>query len=149
MTPYEDQFVALEHDLEDFIASKRENETRWSWVASGRIALAPVLGVLTAALVLSDVPTGVGAASAIVTGLSSLATGLLPDDRKRVGNKVLAAKAQNLRQRVIDREEELLLEQTTPYQMLRRFRYEYSVLNATSSTAAAVQPFWDLPPHGP
>ena len=99
-------------------------------------------------LVMADVPAGIGAASAIVTGLSSLVTGL-PDDRNCVGNKVLAAKAQDLFERVVDREEELRLEQTTPYQLLRRFRYERSILNATSSTAAAVQPFWELPSPRP
>ena len=149
MARYEAQFAALAEEVDAFIEEKHDNETRWSWVASSRILLTPVLGILTAVLVLAEVPKGVGAVSAVVTGLSSLATGMFPDDRKRTGNKVLQAKARNLQQRIRDREEERQLDGVTPYQLLRRFRYELSVLQATSSSVAAVQPFWDVPPMGP
>jgi len=143
---YEARFVELEHELNTFIQQKTVNESRWSWVASGGLVLSPALGGLSAALVIADVPTGLAAASAIVTGLSSVLTRHLPDDKKRIGNKVLAAKAEDLLHRVRDRADELGLEETTPYALLRRLRYEGNVLKATSSAAAAIQPFWEIPP---
>ena len=94
----------------------------------GTRRLTPVLGVMTAIVVLSDASDLVGAISAIVTGLSSIPAELFPDDRKRTGNKVLAAKAANLLERVKNRDDELSLAGTTPYQLLRQFRYELGVL---------------------
>ena len=147
MAAYEARFAELERFLDEFIDEKDKSESRWSLVSSGKIVLTPVLGVMTAIIVLSDTSDLVGAISAIVTGLSSIPAQLFPDDRKRTGNKVLAAKAKNLRDRVKNRDDELTLAQTTPYQLLRQFHYELGVLRATSSTAAAVFPFWEFPPH--
>ena len=146
MAAYQARFAELEQELARFIDEKEANESRWSWVSSGRVVLTPVLGVMTAIVVLSDASDLVGAISAIVTGLSSIPAQLFPDDRKRTGNKVLAAKAANLLERVKNRDDELSLAQTTPYQLLRQFRYELGVLRATSATVAAVLPFWELPP---
>jgi hypothetical protein len=71
----------------------------------------------------------------------------LPDDRKRVGNKILAAKAPDLLQRIRERDDELQLSGMSRYELLRGFRYESNVLEAISSTVAAIQPFRSMPPR--
>lgn len=146
---FEGQCEKLLDDLQRLVDEKRENEGRWSKVSS--FAIIVLVAVLTVATIISifvfaETPS-ISALIAGTAGVVTTASHALPYDRKRLGNKILLAKACDLCERVEDLKSGRWPAGTSDqarYEALVALRFEKNVLRATSSTQAALRPFREL-----
>lgn len=147
LEPLRSSFEVLVGELNEIIETKQDNETRWSWVNSSIVSIAGIgMGVLTIAAI-SAASRLTASILAGITALVSAASSLVPWDRKRRGNKVLAAKAVDIKERAQDALEghcRASPECPTPYDLLGKLRFEKNVVCATSSLDAAVRPFREI-----
>jgi len=143
-----ESYTRLLSEIQALIKEKERNERRWSKVSSATIVL--LLIVLTAATIITSLVVDLRAIPAILaalTGAVSTVSAILPYEKKRLGNKVLIAKANDIRERAEDLRDGIGLSAATEdelYGRLAQLRYEKNVLCATSSTQAALRPFREV-----
>jgi hypothetical protein len=143
-----DSCTRLIVELDEVINEKTDNENRWSKVSTTAIVAITVtltVGTIIATLVvdLRAIPAGLAA----LTGIVATASNILPYEKKRLGNKILLAKAKDVRERVEDLRDGISLASASideRYERLAQLRFEKHVICATSSAQAALRPFREV-----